>query len=1289
MQGINGGAARKSWVAAAALLVALAVTAGLLSPPASAKALHKELFSFPAETSSGVSFPPDGVYIDNSSQSTAGDVYVGDQEHLVVDRYSSKGAYDCQVTAHGSTSGTTVSPTECDSSTEGTPMGAFASTYGQGAVDPSNGNVWVPETNGEVVDEFGRKGAYLTQVTLPEGGKPFEVALDSSADLFVADISKKRIDEYEPSSAKWSVCATGTTGGPFGVVRAVAVDGDPASPAYGYIYVGAGEVIDVFNSNCQYQRQLTQGASGPLGPMADLTVDPASGYLYAIDNTSHVVDEFGPKAAEGFVGQIQLPNDGTPGGTAVNASSGDVYVSDEHDRVVDVFGPNIMVPDVKTLPASGMRPSEDAIEVTFNGEVNPGGAGVATCAFVYGTSAAALEGEDHLTAECEKAVPEGSSFVPVKTKVLLEPDVTYYFRLQASNQNGTNPGEASQDRSFITQGPGLRGEWASAVSAEAATLEATINPNGAPTSFFFQYGPTAAYGKETTPAAVGFDSGDVQVSQDISKLGADMSYHYRLVVVSELEPEKPFKFYGADQTFTTQRGGEELLLPDGRQWELVSPPDKHGGNILGPASPLAQGIYEAAVGGDAVTYLSDGATEGTAQGAAGYVQVLSERGPSGWRSEDIATPHGESPEVPGATKLVEDRFFSPSLSTVVVEPNGPFAPLQLCSASTCESAASPLATEQTVYLRHNTTCATEVDTCYEPLVTAAEGCQDVEAGTAFGGQVNFLAASPDGKHIVIEAPLAPGGKPQVVEWSGEAPCAKLSEPIGGVPGSGNNGRAPENPRGAVSEDGSRIFWQNGSSYNGSSYVEVTDLAKKETLQVGNGKALYETASANGASMFFTEPGKLYVCRIVEEAGKLACQLTDLAPNAGTIKNMIFASEDGSYVYFVATGVLTGEEQSPRGEVAVAGAPNLYMRHYDAATEKWEPPHLIAVISAADANQDFSGETEVERRPVRVSPNGRWMVFMAERSLTGYDNEDVTSKSPGERLDEEVFLYHAPSTSDAQGRLACVSCNPTSGRPTGMQATDTQLLHNPLNGGTWFSGVVPAWNDVGTNGSAIRQPRYLSNGGRVFFDSTEALVPQDVKAAIDVYEYESPKGPEAAASDICTTESSTYSKQDGGCIDLISSGESAQESAFLDASESGNDVFFLTRSKLVGKDRDTAYDVYDAHVCTSEAPCIAETPPEPLPCVDTESCREAPQPQPSVFGSLPSATFSGAGDLTPPTSKPTVKPKALTRAQKLKRALKACRKQKGRKKRAACVRQARKRYGAKSAHSASVNRRGWR
>lgn len=1181
----------------------------------------------------------------------AGELYAGERKAVAV--FTEAGALQEAWTSGCSGAFSKVKDVAVDNSASGDPAEGFVYVLDENVLDESTVDVFKPEAGG--------KGACVASLTVT--GAEHIAVNQGDGDLAVSTRSEIKVYEpEEPSADTYAYHELGRITGP------------PPTSTFGCNL--AGVAFDAVGAGEIYAAETTEECStGTTGGGVD-EFDTSGAYLGRTNG------EQAPGNTLGSGG----PNEGL----AVDPADHELFVgvyhqsSQEGPDAVDTFGPDIVVPDVETTGASGEEPTADeTIEATLTGAVNPLSEGKATCDFVWGASAEALEGStpEHET-PCEAGVPEGSSAEAVHAKVVLEPDVTYYVRLQAANKNGENTGEAWQDRAFTTEGPGLLAQSVSHVSAEAATLEATVDANGAPGTYYFEYGLTGKYGSDTAAVSIGSHKGDVNVSRYVpepgaAKLNAGAEYHYRMVVESTLDVKgktETLVYHHADQTFRTQLLGSPLQLLDGRQWELVSSGDTHGGKLLGLGGTLAQGIYEAAAGGDSMTYLSDGVTEGAAQGSAGYVQVLSERGSVGWRSEDIAAPHVESQEASGNTTRPEVRFFSPNLSIAVVEPVGPFAPLEVCSALTCEPESTPEATEQTVYVRHNAACVTEGRTCYEPLVTGAKGCEDVEAGTKFGGQVKFLAASPNGKHVVIEAPLSPGAAPSVVEWSVEEPCAKLSQPIGEVPGSGHAGGAPTNPRGAVSEDGSRVFWQQEAS----GYVDVTDLPMKETLQVGGGTAEYETASANGSMMFFTEPGKVYVCRIVEEGAKVGCQLTDLAPNAETVGNTVFASEDGSYVYFVASGVLTGDERSPGGEVALPGSQNLYVRHYDAASGQWEPPRLVAVLSARDAQNDFNGGSEVEKTPVRVSPNGRWIVFMSERSLTGYDNRDLNPEAHGAH-DQEVFLYHAQSAGEGQGSLACVSCNPSGGRPTGQQTDYTQLVGNPLQNEEWFSGLVPRWNEVGTNGRAVRQPRYLSNGGRVFFDSTEALVPQDVNGSIDVYEYEPPSEPEIASTDTCTTDSSTYSARDDGCIDLISSGESSRESAFLDASEDGDDVFFLTTSKLLAADAGSSYAVYDAHACDAEAPCLPAEAATPLPCTTAEGCREAPPPQPSVFGLAASATFSGAGNAstTSPQPKPAVK---LTRKRKLKlkQALKACRVEKKRKRRAACEKQTRRYYGSKAA-----------
>ena len=162
----------------------------------------------------------------------------------------------------------------------------------------------------------------------------------------------------------------------------------------------------------------------------------------------------------------------------------------------------------------------------------------------------------------------------------------------------------------------------------------------------------------------------------------------------------------------------------------------------------------------------------------------------------------------------------------------------------------------------------------------------------------------------------------------------------------------------------------------------------------------------------------------------------------------------------------------------------------------------------------------------------------------------------------------------------------------------------------------------------------------------------------------------------------FSESSGGCVAPVSSGTSNEESAFLDASETGGDVFFLTAAKLASQDFDNQLDIYDARECTTSDPCFAHEPVAPPACDTGESCKPAQSPQPTLFGSPSSATFAGTGNVAQPTPRVTASPKSLTRKQKLARALRACHRKKKRRQRAMCERNARHRYGARAASRAA-------
>jgi hypothetical protein len=96
--------------------------------------------------------------------------------------------------------------------------------------------------------------------------------------------------------------------------------------------------------------------------------------------------------------------------------------------------------------------------------------------------------------------------------------------------------------------PGIYTGAAQSVSYSTATLTGQVNPHGSNTSYYFQYGPTRAYGAQTALADVGAGTSTVKVAVPVTGLLPVTTYHYRLVAVNTAGAAT-----GADRTFVTAK----------------------------------------------------------------------------------------------------------------------------------------------------------------------------------------------------------------------------------------------------------------------------------------------------------------------------------------------------------------------------------------------------------------------------------------------------------------------------------------------------------------------------------------------------------------------------------------------------------------------------------------------------------------------------------------------------------------------------------------------------------------
>jgi hypothetical protein len=880
--------------------------------------------------------------------------------------------------------------------------------------------------------------------------------------------------------------------------------------------------------------------------------------------------------------------------------------------------------------------------------------------FLYKRSASECEGESATAFTVAAGARAEAVSVPV-TGLLAHSQ--YTFCLRAANEVGEVA--VSAPSTFMTPAAAPKVEEASVndVAGSSATFTAKIDPEGAETAYVFELAPaggvfarvSVAGGRGVLPEGLA----GVSVGVHVQGLVAHASYEFRVVAVNSVE-----SVTSAPVSFTTQVSGASSALPDGREWEMVSPPQKEGVLFW----PIREGIIQAAANGNAIEEMSAfEPIEGKAAGTYGSLEAnFFGRGSDGWVSESITPPHSERGVVPVGVGM-EYRFFSEDLSKAILQPFGPVTPL----ASGVKQSTPYLRTD---YLNgdQGDLCGTGAGAgCYEPLVSES----NVPPGTPYGEEQSgpcqntscgpvVVAVTPDLSHVVLTsaAALTPDskedskeGRSNIYEWAG----GKLTFVGEGVLPVGPENQNDEIVRHSVSDDGSRVFID--GTYGGVSGLLMRDTVTGEVLQVGPGS--FQDASNDGSKVFLNNNGELLEYNLDAPAGDRVVDLS-VDPHPGEqpgVVSVVGASEDGSYVYFAATGALA-PGATPAGCGGSQPCMNLYEYHEG----------VIRFVAGLGGEDYPDWSLTSKELTARVSPDGRWLTFMSDRDLTGYDTNDAISGFP----DEEVYLYNADAA-----KLVCASCNPTGAHPVGVEyqregAKDTLVGGDRIfNEKTWIASNVPPVTRYELL-SVSYQSRYLSDSGRLFFDSHDALVPQDVNGTQDVYEYE-PVG----IGD-CVVSKATFNQAIGGCVSLISSGESSQESAFLDASETGGDVFFLTAAKLVSKDTDSALDVYDARECGSDGSrCLAVEPVSPPPCDTGDSCKAAPSPQPAVFGSPASATFSGTGDATSPSKPATVTGRSATKTQLLRRALKGCQRRKGRR-RKQCERQARARYAAKSLHMTS-------
>ena len=1082
------------------------------------------------------------------------------------------------------------------------------------------------------------------------------------------------------------------------------------------------------------------------GELTGVVVDPLSGdVLVAVWNSSEdegAVDEF--ESSGKFLNQITEIEPSPAASPGVRKrlveplemtvdSLGYLYVVDEAEHTVDVFGPGHFLPSL-TLSRPSIVTSRGA---TLIGSIDPEGQELSECHFEYVTESVFVkEGFSKAeTSECEPSANEISgeikkgtnSNIPfvVQAKIGdLPQGTTYYYRLVART-SGTDGGvEASEPLGFTTSAaPRVDLTSTGNISSSFVDLSARIDPLGLATSYHFEYDTRPyvndeAHGVSVPVPNASIGSGgttggeDANVTQQVGGLEPGTTYYFRVVAENASGVTSGGVCGGVlvvDCTFTTLPLGAEGL-PDGRAYELVTPPSKGSAEDMFGAPG---GEYNEFVNID-VGYPSESGEEFLLEtrsafgsfAAAGNNMYVFRRNEQG---KDWLT-------IPLASSLlgvqsIEDQgdVFDPSAFSLV----GISDSVGAQASSSGLHDISLLGSPGGPYVEIHNENYTE-ENIGTLIVGASHNLSDVVLESTDHTLVPGVKSQDPGSHTIYE--WANG---KFVEISINPKGSTFQ--CGAVLGQGVLAGMRHD---AVSADGSKVFFTAPDPYANSAgnncwggaakpqsnppqlYMrfagKTIELSKPETgvsdptcasLEEACHPAVYVGASEDGSKVFFISEGELtseavtlklkdpelYECEIVQEAAGAACRLTHISAGEpgspvrepGSLGAHVWTvpavSSDGSTVYFTAFGVLApGAPVLNREE---PGPINLY--RYDTKTTKTV---YIATVNTQDYPENKATTWQVSAH-VDIDPGGAALLTRANWYTTP-DGRYLLFASRGEPSDGYSTVEASPGT--------CPMYNTQHSAPIGhcseVYRYDTELPvsegrpgvpNNPICVSCDPSGALPVSNAFFATTAASEAPaggavRAMSdNGSCVFFDSADPLVKQAQNQTLDVYEWE------AQGSGHCETDplpGTSVCELAQGCVYLISSGDDSTPSYFLGADANGDNVFFGTHSRLAPQDTDESGDLYDARIGGG-----FNVPSNTGPC-EGNTCQN---PSPTPIDATPSSlTLTGPGNISETKPAITHKKKTLTEAEKLKDALRVCRK-KPKARRKKCETEAHKKYPTKT------------
>jgi hypothetical protein len=842
-------------------------------------------------------------------------------------------------------------------------------------------------------------------------------------------------------------------------------------------------------------------------------------------------------------------------------------------------------------------------------------------------------------------VPAASGRVHVPPVLIsgLDGGAIYHYRVVATNPLGTT---VSGDATFTTaEAPNISNLRSANVTATSAELLADINPRSGETSYYFEWGPTAAYGNKT-PAPAG-DAGSVSsvvpVSVALEGLSPTITYHFRLVATNQfgtaISPDQTFGFYPSNcpnsQLRQETRSND---LPDCRAYELVTPSFAQGATIMpvaGPTTSLATNPPRIAYG---VTFGLFPETTGEGMNSIGDSYV-STRTDLGWTQRYVGL---QGSDVPAG----EGIFMGGPPAALLESPSVGLSP----SSSQLGTQASPSLDR---LINYNWGYPGEVNWKIPNSGSNAPYVWNTTNGNLLERWPSNLAQVPGGEHAAgvpqaskdfthfvfsSSAVFAPDGEASATDIS----CC-----------SGEASFEAKWPRASVYDNDLETGTvelasrrKNGTSFQG----RVFDVSDD-----GSHILMTEEAILKGRQRVTLEP-KLAI-REAEVTGPLylrvdATETYEIAPPGSAIE-YAGSSADGATVYLASDEQLTPDDHDSSRDLFVwhESKPDSLTRvsvgnHGNAGdtdacipSEGWSKGCGISVIHILSP---FGISTGNGHTDTSLAADSGDIYFESPEQLVG---------SKGNSGESNLYLYregtvHYVATMQPSLRISRMQVTPD-GRhvalTTGSSLTDygsaghlEMYLYDPEVGRITCASCRPDNQPPVSDVMGSQNGLFLANDGRAFFSTNDSLVPRDTNTDIDVYEFTEGK------AQLITTGL-------GSGIALTNALQ--QFPGLVNVSANGTDVYFAGSEVLVTQDHNGAQlKIYDART-GGGFPAEREVPK----CVAADECHGPASSPPALPADRTSATFGSPRKAKAHKTKKKHKTHTAKKHKK-KRAAKAKRKQ---------------------------------